>query len=61
MNSVKKCTERSINPQNNIDMRHIGMALIYIAFFSLIGFSLWVTKSVWVLLALIFTPEYESE
>lgn len=39
-------------------IKHIGIALIYIAFFSLIGFSLWVTKSVWVLLALIFTPEY---
>lgn len=23
MNSVKKCTERSINPQNNIDMKTI--------------------------------------
>ncbi len=42
-------------------MKYIGMALIYIAFFSLIGFSLWVTKSVWVLLALVFTPEYHSK
>lgn len=42
-------------------MKNIGIALIYVAFFSLIGFSLWVTKSVWVLLALIFTPEYRSK
>lgn len=42
-------------------MKHIGIALIYIAFFSLIGFSLWVTKSLWVLLALAFTPEYHYE
>lgn len=41
-------------------MKNIGIALIYVAFFSLIGFSLWVTKSIWVLLALIFTPEYRS-
>ena len=41
-------------------MKDLGIALIYIAFFSLIGFSLWVTKSVWVLLVLIFTPEYHS-
>lgn len=42
-------------------MKYIGMALIYIAFFFLIGFSLWVTKSAWVLFALIFTPEYHSK
>ena len=41
-------------------MRNIGIALIYVAFFSLIGFSLWVTKSMWVLLALILMPEYHS-
>ncbi len=41
-------------------MKDIGIALIYIAFFSLIGFSLWVTKSLWVLFALIFTPEFHS-
>ena len=46
---------------NNKVMKDIGIALIYVAFFSLIGFSLWVTKSVWVLLALIFTPEYHSK
>lgn len=41
-------------------MKNIGIALIYVAFFSLIGFSLWVTKSIWVLLALIFTPQCRS-
>lgn len=47
--------------QFNKVMKDVGIALIYVAFFSLIGFSLWVTKSVWVLLALIFTPEYHSK
>lgn len=42
-------------------MKEIGIALIYIAFFSLIGFSLWVTKNLWVLLALVFMPNYHSE
>ena len=42
-------------------MKYIGIALIYVAFFSLIGFSLWVTKSLWVLLALIFTPQFHSK
>lgn len=42
-------------------MRNIGITLIYVALFSLIGFSLLVTKSIWVLLALIFTPNYHSE
>lgn len=42
-------------------MKDIGIALIYVAFFSLIGFSLWVTKSAWVLFALIFTPNYHSK
>lgn len=37
-------------------MKYIGIALVYIAFFSLIGFSVWVTKGVWPLLALIFMP-----
>lgn len=45
---------------NKLKMKDIGIALIYIAFFSLIGFSLWVTKSLWVLLALIFTPDFHS-
>lgn len=42
-------------------MNKIVITLIYIAFFSLIGFALWMTKSLWVLSALIFMPEYHSE
>lgn len=42
-------------------MKHIGIALIYVAFFALIGFSVWVTKSFWVLLFLVFTPEYKTK
>lgn len=41
-------------------MKHIGIALIYVAFYALIGFALWVTKSVWVLLALLFIPDYKE-
>lgn len=41
-------------------MKHIGIALIYVAFFALIGFALWTTKNVWVLLALLFTPDYKE-
>ena len=36
-------------------MKHIGIALIYIGFFALIGFALWVTKSLAVLFFL-FLP-----
>jgi hypothetical protein len=41
-------------------MKHVGIALIYIAFFALIGFALWLTKSPWVLWALLLTPNYSS-
>lgn len=40
-------------------MKYLSIALIYIAFFSLIGFSLWCTKSLWVLLGLILKPQFE--
>lgn len=40
-------------------MKYLSIALIYIAFFSLIGFSLWWTKNLWVLLGLIFIPQLE--
>jgi len=40
-------------------MKYLSIALIYIAFFSLIGFSLWCTKNLWVLLGLILTPQLE--
>ncbi len=41
-------------------MKHIGIALIYIGFFALIGFALWVTKSLAVLFFLFFTPDYKE-
>lgn len=40
-------------------MKHICIALIYIAFFAVIGFGLWATKSPWVLLGLLLMPEYK--
>lgn len=42
-------------------MKYIGIALIYVAFFALIGFALWVTKSLWVLLFLVFVPDCKTE
>lgn len=41
-------------------MKYIGIALVYIAFFSLIGFSVWVTKGVWPLLALVAMPRVKT-
>jgi len=41
-------------------MKHVGIALICIAFFGLIGFALWFTKSPWVLWALLLIPNYSS-
>lgn len=41
-------------------MKYIGIALIYLGFFSLIGVSIWITKSPWVLLALLLTPDYHE-
>lgn len=38
-------------------MKMIGIALIYIAFFSLIGFAIYCTNSLWCLLALVAIPE----
>lgn len=38
-------------------MKYIGIALIYIAFFALIGFAMYISGSLWCLLALLFTPE----
>lgn len=40
-------------------MKYFSIALIYIVFFSLIGFSLWCTNSLWGLLGLIFIPDFE--
>jgi hypothetical protein len=35
------------------------MALIYLGFFGLIGFTFWITSNPWVLAALIFAPRIE--
>ena len=37
-------------------MKYLAMALIYIAFFSLIGAAVWFTGSAWCLWALVLTP-----
>lgn len=38
-------------------MRYIGIALIYLGFFGLIGYAAYITKSPNVLWALLLTPE----
>jgi hypothetical protein len=42
-------------------MKYIGISLIYIAFFALIGFTVWFTNSKIPLLFLIFTPTFSSK
>jgi hypothetical protein len=42
-------------------MKFIGIALIYVAFYSLIGVTCYFTKSAWPLLALILSPSFESK
>lgn len=41
-------------------MKWIGIALIYIAFFALIGTACYCSDSAWPLLALVFTPKYKQ-
>jgi hypothetical protein len=41
-------------------MNQFSVTLLYIAFFSLIGFTVFFTESAWPLFALIFTPSYSS-
>lgn len=39
-------------------MKYIGIALIYIAFFAMIGFAMYISGgSLWCLSALLFTPK----
>lgn len=40
-------------------MKWIGIALIYIAFFALIGTACYCSDSAWPLLVLVFTPEFK--
>ncbi len=36
-----------------------SVAVIYLAFFALIGFAVWATKSIWPMVFLILTPSYK--
>lgn len=41
-------------------MKEITKILVYLGFYSLIGFSLWVTNLWGILFFLVFTPEFKS-
>jgi len=41
-------------------MKHLSIALIYIAFFSLIGFAVYFTNSATPLWGLLLTPTYKN-
>lgn len=41
-------------------MKHIGIAIVYVGFFTLIGVACYITKSAWPLFALVLTPEYKD-
>jgi len=40
-------------------MTHIGIALIYVAFFALIAFAMWFLDSPWPLTLIFFMPDYK--
>ena len=42
-------------------MNILSAAIIYVAFFALIGFALYVTNNLWCLAALAFIPEITTE
>jgi hypothetical protein len=42
-------------------MKHLSIALIYIAFFGLIGFAVYFTNTVAPLWALLLTPTYSNK
>jgi hypothetical protein len=42
-------------------MKMFSVALVYLGFFSLIGFAVYLTKSAWPMWALLLTPSYKSE
>ena len=41
-------------------MKYFSIALIYIAFFGLVGFTVWWTASAWGLWALLLTPSIKT-
>lgn len=42
-------------------MKYIGTAIVYVAFFALIGLALWITKNIWVLIFLVLIPDLKSK
>lgn len=42
-------------------MKNLNVGLIYVAFYSAIGIACYITQSGWPLLAMIFTPSWESK
>ena len=42
-------------------MKWLAVSLIYIAFFALIGFAVYYTKSEWALLGLLFAPSFKTK
>ena len=42
-------------------MKMFSVALVYLGFFSLIGFAVYLTKSAWPLWALLLTPSYSTK
>lgn len=42
-------------------MKMFSVALVYLGFFSLIGFAVYLTKSAWPLWALLLAPSYKSK
>jgi hypothetical protein len=42
-------------------MKYIGIALIYVSFFALIGFCVWFCESLWPLLGLIALPSFSEK
>lgn len=42
-------------------MKYLGIGMMYVAFYSAIGFACYITKSGWPLIALMFTPSWSSK
>ena len=42
-------------------MKHLSVALVFIAFFSLIGVACYITQSAWPMWGLLLTPTWSSK
>lgn len=42
-------------------MRYIGIALVYIAFFAMIAYTVYFTRSAWPLIALVCMPSFTEK